>query len=406
MGNRSATFISVFFASVMAGVPLSAMSQPAPATPEPAAADDCLASPKKTAPQGQHWYYRVERGTKRQCWYLREEGAKTAQSATTAPVSNAPAPNSVQDARAEWTAAQAPASQNTPASNPQQTAAPAAPDNARQPAVGTPWPDPSNVAPAPQAAPAAKTVDETADNVAKARPAPKPVASPAPASVAAAATPSDKPTGSLQTLLLVIGAALALAGITGSIIYRFAGSRVRIQAHDGARRRVNWEQPLDNSRAPWAEMAATHTPPVRPQPLDVSIAAAASKPLTNAWSLAQAKSLANAKSAVETFDDDGEVEATPVQHDQAPTAPDDEAANTEAEAVDAKADPADAETDSDIDAIDIEALTRILERLALEGPKLSPGIDEHPEERSDQPIAAAGPADFARSRQARSGVRA
>ena len=41
------------------------------------AADECLASPKATTPAGAHWYYRVEKGTKRKCWYLGEAGAKT-----------------------------------------------------------------------------------------------------------------------------------------------------------------------------------------------------------------------------------------------------------------------------------------------------------------------------------------
>ncbi len=406
MGNRSARFISVLFASVMAGVPLSAMSQTVPTAPEPATSNDCLASPGKTVPQGQHWYYRIERGTKRQCWYLREEGAKTAQTATTAPGTDAPAPSSVQDARAEWTTAQAAPVQttplqNTPASNPPQAATPAATGNAQQPALDTRWPDTANVAPAPapQAAPAAKPADKTADvaadKVADPRPAPKPAASPAPASVAAAATPNDrpndKPTGSLQTLLLVIGAALALAGITGSVIYRFAGSRIRIQAHDGARRRINWEQPADSSRAPWAEAAARQTPPVRrPQPVDVPLAPTA-----------MGKPAPASRSALERLAADiKRVETAPAKRDETTTAFDGE---TDVARIDLDGDPAEAETNADID---VEALTRILERLALEGPKLSPSTDEHPDERSDQPIAAAGPADFARSRQARSGVRA
>jgi hypothetical protein len=38
------------------------------------AADDCLAGPNAPAPQGNHWYYRVERATHRECWYLGAEG--------------------------------------------------------------------------------------------------------------------------------------------------------------------------------------------------------------------------------------------------------------------------------------------------------------------------------------------
>ena len=93
MGNRTAKFISALVGSIIAGAPLAAVSQNAPeATSTANAASDCLASPKGVAPQGQHWYYRLERGSKRQCWYLRAEGGKdsakavqTAQAAPDAP---------------------------------------------------------------------------------------------------------------------------------------------------------------------------------------------------------------------------------------------------------------------------------------------------------------------------------
>ena len=55
------------------------------------------------APQGQHWFYRIERSSKRQCWYLREAGAKAApgaQAAAAAPEADTPTPHPVQDARA------------------------------------------------------------------------------------------------------------------------------------------------------------------------------------------------------------------------------------------------------------------------------------------------------------------
>jgi hypothetical protein len=40
------------------------------------AADECLSGPKGTAPQGSHWYYRVDRSTGRHCWYLGSQGQK------------------------------------------------------------------------------------------------------------------------------------------------------------------------------------------------------------------------------------------------------------------------------------------------------------------------------------------
>jgi len=39
-----------------------------------ARADDCLTAPNSAAPQGSHWYYRLDRATQRQCWYTRAPG--------------------------------------------------------------------------------------------------------------------------------------------------------------------------------------------------------------------------------------------------------------------------------------------------------------------------------------------
>ena len=70
MPSRTAKFVSAIFASVLAGIPLATISHGA--TP---AADDCLSGPKDQAPQGSHWYYRIEHATKRHCWYLKERKA-------------------------------------------------------------------------------------------------------------------------------------------------------------------------------------------------------------------------------------------------------------------------------------------------------------------------------------------
>ena len=37
------------------------------------AGDDCLAGPNTATPQDSHWYYRVDRLTHRECWYLGPE---------------------------------------------------------------------------------------------------------------------------------------------------------------------------------------------------------------------------------------------------------------------------------------------------------------------------------------------
>jgi hypothetical protein len=41
-----------------------------------APSDACLGKPGATAPQGSHWYYRINRSTRRHCWYLGAESAR------------------------------------------------------------------------------------------------------------------------------------------------------------------------------------------------------------------------------------------------------------------------------------------------------------------------------------------
>jgi hypothetical protein len=42
-------------------------------------ADDCLAAPNSPAPQGDHWYFRIDWATKRKCWYHRALGQSEQQ---------------------------------------------------------------------------------------------------------------------------------------------------------------------------------------------------------------------------------------------------------------------------------------------------------------------------------------
>ena len=49
-----------------------------------ARADDCLTAPNSSAPQGRHWYYRLDRTSQRKCWYLRAPGPPEQQAAAQA----------------------------------------------------------------------------------------------------------------------------------------------------------------------------------------------------------------------------------------------------------------------------------------------------------------------------------
>jgi hypothetical protein len=64
------------------------------------AADDCLSKPNATAPEGSHWYYRLERTTRRECWYLGPEGMKVRpqQSGDAQPVQARPSKRTTQPA--------------------------------------------------------------------------------------------------------------------------------------------------------------------------------------------------------------------------------------------------------------------------------------------------------------------
>src|SRR5260370_5779349 len=56
------------------------------------AADDCTPKPNSAPPQGSHWYFRVDRTVRRQCWYLGPEGAKVQAGARRAESPTRPPP--------------------------------------------------------------------------------------------------------------------------------------------------------------------------------------------------------------------------------------------------------------------------------------------------------------------------
>jgi hypothetical protein len=270
MPNRTAKFVSALFVGVLAGAPLTTASHGAPAE----AADECLAGPKGTAPQGGHWYYRIDRATKRHCWYLGDEKEKAARAATekssasadtASPPKKAAPQRDVADARAELPLPQLQAEPGTsmpgqravaPVTNAAgtdttQRATPSDTNTQSSPqssVIASRWPDSSGVSPAASPAPApatyqsAATVQPDAADAADAVEAPAPAT--APVTLAAADSSAARQTGSIQTLLIVIIGALSLAGLLGSAIFRF-GSKRRTDRRDvsGDRRgrRAIWD---------------------------------------------------------------------------------------------------------------------------------------------------------------------
>ena len=267
MSDLSAKLASAFVVTAAIGVGGLAAGLPDYGA---TAGDSCLAQPNGATPEGQHWYYRIERGTGHKCWYLRGVGEQSASAdAPRAAPSQKPAPRrhdvattrSIADARAELGPRTRVAEDTAPSvwPNPPVAAAqPAAPevaaDNSAAPASRWPQsavaaPADANAAPADQAPEASLMVaDAQTDTAATDDTQPQQAAVPPPP----VATPPERKTGSIQMLLLVAGGALALAGLTGNAVYRLGRLRRR---NDWLRERTNWQSEQNPHNPPWIEPA-------------------------------------------------------------------------------------------------------------------------------------------------------
>jgi hypothetical protein len=288
MPNQNGKFVSAVFAGVLAGANFT------PALNNSAHAEDsCLAAPNAQTPNGSHWYYRLEHRTKRHCWYLREgsdaheqSAAVTASPAPAKPAPAKPAPakaeapvqGSVANARAElpW-----PQPRTTPEAAVQASAAPAAdipssdsgqPDTSTTPAaaagdtdmsqttISSRWPDQLN---ANASDDPASTTDNSAASVQTDAPAVAlpPAAAAVPLATAdAPPSSSNKQPGSMSTLLTIMIAALALAGLVGGAILRFGG-----------RKRDDEEAELDIDRRPVWDVEHTEHPLPYPAPFPAAV---------------------------------------------------------------------------------------------------------------------------------------
>lgn len=254
MPGRTAKFVSVIVASVLAGIPLATISHGA--TP---AADDCLSGPKDPAPNGSHWYYRIDHATKRHCWYLKGEklsqnaGANSSPSAKpVSPTAETTTLRSIADAHAELPARasiEAPKRGDGLAPAADATIATPAAETQRS-AVASRWPE--------QPGTSSSTVSpSTAANSGVAAPPDSdatPPAAPAAAALAAADSSPEKQPGSIQTLLLVILGALALAGLIGSVVFRFGNLRWIGRRTIQVDRRAIWETANIDRRSPTVEL--------------------------------------------------------------------------------------------------------------------------------------------------------
>ncbi len=256
MANRTAKCAFAIFASVFASTPVTIVAS-SPAR----AADDCLTEPQGQAPQGQHWFYRTEHGTKQRCWYLRDQSDKPAQtdaSADAATPSQGNEPDSslsTTDAYAELPSQHPRAEQNGGAS-----AARRAPANTSTAANVRDNATPSATAPIDSVfgpPPVVSGSPETSGVNSSANPPPETSAAedasttPEPGAAPVPAPPAQKEVGSLQMLLLVIFGALTLAGLSGSLVYRLG--RARQTARAAQRRRDIWRSADTERRKAWKD---------------------------------------------------------------------------------------------------------------------------------------------------------
>jgi len=267
MSSRTAKFVSAIFAGLIAGAPLVTASHGAPAE-----VDKCLSGPKGAPPAGGHWYYRVDRATKRACWYVGDAKEKLARAApaTSPPATNSASPpdsasthSSIANARAELPLPQSRVEPDTSVFTGQRAAAAitgaissenapranAGDTGAQGSVVASRWPELASIdtlaspgastdnsaAGAPENSGASPAASSTAPAPSKAAP---PAAVAALPLAAADASSTEKPSGSVQTLLIAILGALALAGLLASAIFRL--SRPRRTRRRGERR-VDWD---------------------------------------------------------------------------------------------------------------------------------------------------------------------
>jgi hypothetical protein len=282
MSNRSAKFVAAIFTSILVGTNFAAVAEDSVKENSAKTADSCLSGPKGPVPAGSHWYYRVDRATKRNCWYIGEEKNKSARaapkdstsaSAASGPEASPPAspvaadpvspqPNtyvrkSIADARAEFTAPQA---RVEDLSEPQTTGALPVASIANSPRAVAPdaptpsspvvsrWPESSGVSPSsgPRLA-AAEPPQSLQTQSTQTNTAPQPAVTPV--ALAAADLWQARQSASMQMLLLTMAGALALAGITASLVFRFGRARP-VQPEIRGDRRAIWDSVPAELRSP------------------------------------------------------------------------------------------------------------------------------------------------------------
>lgn len=280
MRHRATTF--VISAGVVVSVPLATI--PVRAIE---AAEECLTRPREVAPPGQHWYYLIDRGSKRRCWYLHQAtgtsshaaiSRRARRAAIVASRESEPAMTpATREAYAEFGLPQggdedAPgvSQQTLIASDYPKGAGQDQPDNVpgavAQSLVASRWPEPGGMASASIEPPKPSSlVVPSSFVVATATPNAKPDAGTAdltpkapPVALTSAQTLTTGTSASLEPLLLATFGAITLTGFAGSSVYLLTRMRRQPQVHASLLRGPEWPptESADHTRLPrWLEPA-------------------------------------------------------------------------------------------------------------------------------------------------------
>lgn len=283
MRHRAAKFVSAISAGVVVSVPFATIPM---ITVE--AAEECVTKPREVTPPGQHWYYLIDRGSKRRCWYLHQEtgtsshaaisrrarraaivAARESKSEPAARESESAMTRATRDAYAEFglppggdESVPQVSQQTLIASDYPKGAGPDQPDSVpgeKAPSVvALRWPEPAGV-PAASSEPAPASFV-----VASATPDEKPeagtedLAPKAPPVVLTSAETSGTP-ASLKSLLLATFGAITISGFAGSSVYLLAQRRRRPQSHASLSHGPPSAEWVDRTRPPpWLYRDGAH----------------------------------------------------------------------------------------------------------------------------------------------------
>jgi hypothetical protein len=262
---RAAKFASAISAGVAGSVPFATVPM---STLQ--AAEECLSKPREVSPPGQHWYYFIDRGGKRRCWYLHEQTGTSSHAAISRRARRAailaarerdPArARAPADAHAEFGLPRgrdenAQVSQQTlitsdyPKGAGQDQFDNAAGVNAWS-VVASRWPEPAGVPAAAIEPPPASVVVASATPEAKQDASTADVTPTAPPVVLTSAdTPAGGTPESLKSLLLATAGAITISGFAGSSVYFLAHMRRRPQS------RASLSRQHEGQSAEWVDHA-------------------------------------------------------------------------------------------------------------------------------------------------------